>query len=142
MFSRTYPLRFGDCDPSGIAYYPSYLRILDGAIEDFFASLGAPRDTMIDAMRIGTPTVTMNLVFERPGFQGDDLSIAIRVAGLGRTSLDLAHTVSARGATLFTAAHRLVATSLDNHKSCAWPDDIRAALSHHLETDNAHDPAT
>ena len=35
MFTKTFPLRFGDCDPSGIAYYPSYLRILDGAIEDF-----------------------------------------------------------------------------------------------------------
>jgi 4-hydroxybenzoyl-CoA thioesterase len=141
MFSRTYPLRFGDCDPSGIAYYPSYLRILDGAIEDFFASLGAPRDTMIAEMRVGTPTVTMNLVFERPGFQGDELAIDIRVAGLGRTSLDLFHTVSARGETLFTAKHRLVATSLDNHKSCAWPDGLRAALTHHLETDHAHDPA-
>ncbi|MCB1447301.1 MAG: acyl-CoA thioesterase [Rhizobiaceae bacterium] len=142
MFARTLPLRFGDCDPSGIAYYPSYLRILDGAIEDFFASLGAPRNRMIDEMRMGTPTLTLNLMFQRPGLQGDELDIAIRVVGLGRTSLDLAHTVSARGETLFTASHRLVATSLDTHKSCAWPDDLRTALTHHLEKTNAHDPAT
>ena len=142
MFTKAYPLRFGDCDPSGIAYYPSYLRILDGAIEDFFASMGAPRDQMISEMRVGTPTVTLNLVFARPGCQGDELTIDIRVVGLGRTSLDLAHTVSARGETLFTANHRLVATSLDTHKSCAWPDELRAALTHHLEMTNAHDPAT
>jgi 4-hydroxybenzoyl-CoA thioesterase len=141
MFSRTYPLRFGDCDPSGIAYYPSYLRILDGAIEDFFAGMDVSRDRMIGDMRMGTPTVTMNLVFERPGFQGDELTIEIRVTALGRSSLDLAHTVSARGATLFTAEHRLVATSLDTHASCAWPDPLRAALTRHLETDHAHDPA-
>lgn len=141
MFTKTFPLRFGDCDPSGIAYYPSYLRILDGAIEDFFASLGAPRDRMISAMRMGTPTVTLNLVFERPGFQGDELTIGIRVAGLGRSSADLVHTVSARGETLFTAQQRLVATSLDTHKSCVWPDVLRAALAHHLEKTNAHDPA-
>lgn len=142
MFSKSFPLRFGDCDPSGIAYYPSYLRILDGAIEDFFASLGAPRDRMVEAMRIGTPTVTLNLVFERPGYQGDTLTIDIRVAGIGRSSLDLVHTVSARGETLFSARHRLVATSLETHTSCAWPDDIRAALTDHLEKTNAHDPAT
>ena len=141
MFTKRYPLRFGDCDPSGIAYYPSYLRILDGAIEDFFASMGAPRDRMTGVMRMGTPTLTLNLVFVRPGYQGDELTIDIRVVGLGRTSLDLAHTVSARGETLFTAAHRLVATSLDTHKSCAWPDELRAALTHHLEKTNAHDPA-
>ena len=142
MFTKAYPLRFGDCDPSGIAYYPSYLRILDGAIEDFFISLGAPRDRMISAMRVGTPTVTLNLVFERPGFQGDELTIDIRVTRLGRTSLDLAHTISARGEILFTASHRLVATSLDTHKSRAWPDELQAALTHHLEMTNAHDPAT
>ncbi|MBX9456752.1 MAG: acyl-CoA thioesterase [Rhizobium sp.] len=142
MFSKTYPLRFGDCDPSGIAYYPSYLRILDGAIEDFFTALDAPRDRMTGAMRMGTPTVTMNLVFQRPGYQGDDLVIDIRVIRLGRSSVDLAHTVSARGETLFTAAHRLVATSLETHTSCAWPDALRAALTHHLEKTHAHDPAT
>jgi 4-hydroxybenzoyl-CoA thioesterase len=142
VFTKAYPLRFGDCDPSGIAYYPSYLRILDGAIEDFFAAMGAPRAHMIDVTRVGTPTVTLDLVFKRPGYQGDDLTIDIRVVGLGRTSLDLAHTVSARGETLFTAAHRLVATSLETHKSCAWPDDLRIALTHHLEKMNEHDPAT
>jgi len=141
MFTKTFPLRFGDCDPSGIAYYPSYLKILDSAIEDFFADLGAPRDRMISAMRIGTPTVTLNLVFERPGFQGDELTIDIRVAGLGRSSLDLEHNVSARANTLFRATHRLVATSLETHASLAWPDDLRAALTHHLEKTNAHDPA-
>ena len=141
MFTKAYPLRFGDCDPSGIAYYPSYLRILDGAIEDFFASLGARRDHMISEMRMGTPTVTMNLVFERPGYQGDELTIDIRVASLGRSSLDLAHRVSARGETLFTATHRLVATSLETHTSCAWPDTLRAALTHNLEKTHAHDPA-
>lgn len=142
MFTATYPLRFGDCDPSGIAYYPSYLRILDGAIEDFFADLGARRDRMIADLRMGTPTVTLNLVFERPGYQGDELTIDIQVARLGRSSLDLAHRVSARSETLFTAAHRLVATSLDTHTSCAWPDALRAALTHHLEKTHAHDPAT
>jgi 4-hydroxybenzoyl-CoA thioesterase len=142
MFSKTFPLRFGDCDPSGIAYYPSYLRILDGAIEDFFTSLGAPRDRMISVMRMGTPTVTLSLVFERPGLQGDELTIDISVAGLGRSSLDLLHNVSARGNTLFKASHRLVATSLETHTSLAWPDDLRTALTHHLEKTNAHDPAT
>jgi 4-hydroxybenzoyl-CoA thioesterase len=142
MFHCTTPLRFGDCDPSGIAYYPSYLRLLDGAIEEFFGSLGAPRRPMIEDLRMGTPTVSLNLTFKRPGFHGDLLDFAIKVVAIGRTSLDLDHTVSTRGEVLFTASHRLVATSLDTHSSCPWPDTLRAALTHHLETDHAHDPAT
>jgi len=142
MFATTHPLRFGDCDPSGIAYYPSYLRILDGAIEDFFASLGADRKTMIDEWRIGTPTLTLDLVFVKPGFQGDELQFRIAVRAIGRSSLDLDHTVSVAGETIWTARQRLVATSLESHKAQAWPDDIRAALTHHLETLDAHNPAT
>jgi hypothetical protein len=32
-FSFDRELRFGDCDPSGIAYFPSYLNILNGVVE-------------------------------------------------------------------------------------------------------------
>ena len=136
------PLRFGDCDPSGIAYFPSYLNILVGVLEDFFASLGFSFRAMTDERRIGVPTVRLDLTFKSPGFQGDELEFTLAVRGIGRASLDMEHTVSAHGTVLWTAKHRIVATSLDTHGSIAWPDDIRAALSHHLEMPHAHDPAT
>ncbi|WP_104667814.1 acyl-CoA thioesterase [Ensifer adhaerens] len=142
MFRTKRPLRFGDCDPSGIAYFPSYLNILVGVTEDFFASLGFPWKTMNDERRIGVPTVRLDLTFSRPGFQGDELDFAIEVVGVGRSSLDMEHTVSARDTVLWTAKQRVVATSLDTHASSAWPDDIRAALTQHLETTDAHHPAT
>ncbi|WP_077965838.1 acyl-CoA thioesterase [Ensifer adhaerens] len=142
MFRTRRPLRFGDCDPSGIAYFPSYLNILVGVTEDFFASLGFPWKTMNDERRIGVPTVRLDLTFSRPGFQGDELDFALKVVGIGRSSLDMEHTVSARGTVLWTAKQRVVATSLDTHASSAWPDDIRLALTQHLETTDAHHPAT
>ena len=142
MYTVTRPLRFGDCDPSGIAYYPSYLRIMDSVVEDFFAALGAPRNHMINVMKMGTPTVTLDLAFRKPGFHGDELTFEIRVEALGRSSLDLAHSVWAYGDILWTARQRLVATSLDTHKSCSWPEQFRSALTPHLEMTNAHNPAT
>ena len=45
-FRTSRPLRFGDCDPSGIAYFPSYLNILVGVLEEFFAEIGAPWFTL------------------------------------------------------------------------------------------------
>ena len=140
-FRTTRPLRFGDCDPSGIAFFPSYLNILVGVLEDFFAELGFPWKTMIDERRIGVPTVRLDLTFSAPGFQGDELEFAIEVRRIGRSSLDLEHRVSTNGKLLWSANHRVVATQLDTHQSIAWPDDIRAALEHHLEKTDAHDPA-
>ncbi len=140
-FKATRPLRFGDCDPSGIAYFPSYLNILVGVLEDYFAALGFPWKTMIEERRIGVPTVRLDLTFSSPGFQGDELEFLVIVRRIGRASLDLEHQVSARGKILWTATHRVVATNLDTQQSLAWPDDIRAALEHHLEKTDAHDPA-
>lgn len=142
MFTITKPLRFGDCDPSGIAYFPSYLNILVGVLEDFFTSLGFPWRAMNDERRLSVPTVRLDLTFLSPGFQGDLLDFALAVRAIGRSSLDLEHTVSRGQTVLWTARHRIVATSLDTNTSLAWPEDIRAALTQHLETPHAHDPAT
>lgn len=131
------PLRFGDCDPSGIAYFPSYLHILIGVLEEFFGSIGAPWDELVAGRRIGTPTVRLDLTFVHPGFHGDMLDFELAVRRVGRSSLDLEHKVSAAGTLLWSARHSVVATSLDTHKSLAWPDDIRAALEDCLETSDA-----
>jgi 4-hydroxybenzoyl-CoA thioesterase len=141
VFRTTRRLRFGDCDPSGIAYFPSYLNILVGVMEDFFAHLGFPWKTMIGNHRIGVPTLRLDVTFSSPGFQGDELEFELAVRAIGRSSLDLEHTISSHGKVLWTARQRVVATSLDTYTSQPWPDDIRAALTHHLETADAHDPA-
>lgn len=132
-FTTIRPLRFGDCDPSGIAYFPSYLDMLVGVDEDFFASIGWPWQELAAKQRMGTPTLKLDVLFSHPGFQGDRLEFTLRVVALGRSSLELDHQVHAGGRLLWSARQKLVATSLDTHKSCPWPDDLRAALQAHLE---------
>jgi 4-hydroxybenzoyl-CoA thioesterase len=140
-FRTSRRLTFGDCDPSGIAYFPSYLHILVGVLEEFFEEIGAGWPGMIAERRIGVPTVRLDLTFKKPGFHGNTLDFEVCVARVGTTSLDLEHVVSCDGQVLWTAIHRVVATSLESHKACPWPDDIKAALIHFLEKTNAHNPA-
>lgn len=135
-FRTSRPLRFGDCDPSGIAYFPSYLNILAGVLEEFFGSVGFSWKALIE-QGIGTPTVRLDLTFVHPGFHGDRLDFELGVRRVGRSSLDLEHRISAAGTLLWSASHRVVATSTETHKSIPWPDDLRAALEHHLETTDA-----
>lgn len=137
MFTTSRPLRFGDCDPSGIAYFPSYLNILVGVLEEFFETTGIPWPTMVAERRIGTPTLRLDLTFVKPGMHGDRLDFAIRVVRIGNSSMDLEHEISSSGDLLWKASHRIVATSLDTHKAVHWPDDIRAAFLPYLENDNA-----
>ncbi len=141
-FATARPLRFGDCDLSGIAYFPAFLNLLVGVVEEFFESLGAPWPTLFGARRIGTPTVRLEVDFLSPGRHGDRLDFAVTVTAVGRSSLELVTTVASAGRTLWRARQVLVATSLDTHASLAWPDDLRAALTARLETPHAHGSAT
>lgn len=130
VFSRE--LRFGDCDPSGIAYFPSYLNILNGVVEDFWRQLGFAWPRLIGEMGIGTPTAHISCDFSRPSFFGDDLTFKIAVRRVGGKSLHLEHGVFGRDGLRWKAAQVIVATSTKSHKSVAWPDDIRAALERHV----------
>jgi 4-hydroxybenzoyl-CoA thioesterase len=127
-FSTTRTLAFGDCDPSGIAYFPSYLDLMVGVMEAFFADIGHPWPRLVGEQRIGTPTVTLDLAFERPGFHGDVLTFHLDVTAVGRSSVDLAHRVERDCDVLWRAKQRIVATSLDTHRAIPWPDDLRDAL--------------
>lgn len=132
-FTQSKPLRFGDCDLTGIAYHPAYLSMLVDVNEALFASFGVPWKEVMFERRMGLPTVSMNLEFRKPSTYGDVLDFAVHVRAIGRASLDLETVVSVRGEVIWTVRQRIVATSLDTHKSHPWPDDIRAGLARYLE---------
>jgi len=129
-------LRFGDCDPSGIAYFPAYMDMLVGVTEDLFEAIGWPWPRLAREWRITTPTVRLEVTFARPGFEGDRLAFRCRIGGIGNSSLDLSHEISAVHA-LWRAEQRLVAVATDTRRPLGWPDPVRAALAQHLDTANA-----
>jgi 4-hydroxybenzoyl-CoA thioesterase len=131
-FRTKRPLRFGDCDASGIAYFPAYFNLLVGVVEEFFASIGAPWRSMIQERRIGVPTVKLDVTFSAPSMFGDTLEWELTVEKVGRSSLTVRHVITRGGTRLWDATQVLVATTLDTHKAIAWPDDIRAMLTKHL----------
>ena len=140
-FETTRVLRFGDCDPAGIAYYPRYFDLLNGVVEDWWRVLGVPWKILLGERRIGLPTVRFEVDFRAPAFLGDELQFSLALKRIGRKSVDLEHIVRRDGAILWRAAQVMVATSLETHKSIAWPEDLRAALTSFQEASHAHHPA-
>jgi 4-hydroxybenzoyl-CoA thioesterase len=131
-FSFDRELRFGDCDPSGIAYFPSYLNILNGVVEEFWARIGFRWPELITVRKIGTPTVHLTCDFSRPSMFGDLLTFSLRIVRVGGSSLHLEHVISGANGPRWHARHILAATSLVDHHAIPWPDDVRAALMAHL----------
>lgn len=85
-------VHWGDCDPAGIIFYPTYFRWMDSACWALFASVG------YDAKRMRTEHLAMPLVsadcqFLYPASQGDRCEVRSRIVRIGGKSFVVAHEV-------------------------------------------------
>lgn len=98
VFTTTRPLRFADCDPAGIAFYPRLLEHLSGVVEDWFSGpLDCSFDTLHRKRHRAVPTVEMNIKFLNPAELGDRIDWRLSVKTLGRSSVTLAISASRPG---------------------------------------------
>lgn len=127
-------VRFADCDPAGIVFFPHYLVMLNVLVEQWFEEgLGIPYPQLVGVRRIGLPTVRLEVDFTAVGRHGDALTQEVAVEKLGRSSLTLRVEFKGGDEPRLRARQVLVCTSLATHKPQALPDDVRAALLPYLE---------
>lgn len=131
-FQATRQVRFSDCDPAGIVFFPQYLVMLNGFVEQWFdEALRIPYAALIGARRLGLPTVRLEVDFTAVSRHGDALVLQLAVEKLGRSSLALRHEFRAGDGSeelRLRARQVLVCTSLATHRAQALPDDVRAAI--------------
>lgn len=126
-------VRFSDCDPAGIAFFPQYLVMLVNLHERWFdEALGVPYADYVGVRRLGLPTVRLECDFTAVSKHGDALRQRLKVAKLGRTSLELAIEYDSAGELRARFRQVLVCTSLATHKSHPLPDDLRAGMQRFL----------
>ncbi len=92
--TRTVRIEWGDCDPAGIIFYPTYFRIFDNATAALFErALSMTKHQYLRAYDFaGFPLVDTRAKFLKPTRYGDDVTVASTVA-FGRSSFTVAHRV-------------------------------------------------
>jgi 4-hydroxybenzoyl-CoA thioesterase len=135
LFRRERVIRFSDCDPAGIVFYPQYFVMFNGVLEDWFSDeLGVGFDALVVERRIGVPTVRLEVDFRAVSRMGDAVVLSLAVERVGQRSLTLALRCESREGELRVAARQvLVTTSLDTHEAVAIPADIRSAIARATE---------
>ena len=94
-FKTRIPVRFGDCDPAGLVYYPIIFHYCHVAMEEFFAErCGIAYHKLMADERLGFPTVNVSAEFFAPLVYGDDAEIEVWVSRLGRKSVTFEYTVA------------------------------------------------
>jgi 4-hydroxybenzoyl-CoA thioesterase len=126
-------IRFAQCDPAGIVFFPQYLVLLNTLHERWFGeALDVPYEHYIGVRRLGLPTVRLECDFTAVSKHGDTVRQRLAVAKLGRTSLELAVEFDCAGELRARFRQVLVCTSLATHKSHPLPDDLRSGMQRYL----------
>jgi 4-hydroxybenzoyl-CoA thioesterase len=129
-FRRAYPIRFGDIDHAGIAFYPSLLRLVHEAFEDAWAEgLGRPYAEVCDGAHLGFPAVHLDADFAAPLRFGERVEIAVSVPRVGTRSVTWRYALTRSDG---VAAARLDVTTatvdLRTFAGCPVPDWCRTLL--------------
>ena len=89
----TVRVRWGDCDPAGIAFFPRFFEWMDLASHALAREMGVSRDDMLPPKLLGMPLVTAQAEFLAPARLEDTLEIRAWVTRIGRTSLGIRHEI-------------------------------------------------
>jgi len=135
VLRRERVIRFSDCDPAGIVFYPQYFVMFNELLEDWFSDgLEVAFNSLILERRIGLPTVRLEVDFSAISRMGDVVVLLLAVERLGRRSLTLALRCEGQdGQRRMAARQVLVTTSLDTHQAIDIPPDVRAAIARTTE---------
>jgi 4-hydroxybenzoyl-CoA thioesterase len=92
-------VQWGDCDPAGIIFYPTYFRLMDSATWAFLDAVGYSAKRM-KAEHLGMPLVNAECQFLAPAEQADRCEVRSRIVRFGGKSFVVAHEIVREDGTL------------------------------------------
>ena len=85
-------VHWGDCDPAGIIFYPTYFRWIDAASWALFESVGFGPRWMRES-HMAMPLVSAECQFLAPAVHGDRCEVRSRIARFGAKSFVVEHDI-------------------------------------------------
>ncbi|WP_174715172.1 acyl-CoA thioesterase [Vibrio penaeicida] len=133
-FSLPYKIRFSDCDPAGIVFYPQYFVMFNDLLEAWVDSiLEGGFAGYIGRAKFGMPIVHLEADFTAVSQMGDDVYLELEVVRLGTKSFTLEYRcIGQNGDPRMKVQQTLVTTSLETHCSIPIPEELNIAIQYFL----------
>lgn len=124
-------VNFGDTDPAGLVYFPNIFHYCHIAMERFFEEIcDVAYSHLIEAQRLGFPTVKIEAEFTSPLRYGDVIDIEVKVLKVRNKSMSLSYKVkSSSGVLCVEVSQVVVAMDLETYGSVKIPDQIRHKIA-------------
>jgi 4-hydroxybenzoyl-CoA thioesterase len=129
-FQMAHRIRFSECDPAGIVFYPQYFVLFNDLLEAWVDDILQMGFTgYILDQRWGLPTVHLEADFKAVSRMGDDVMLNLQVEHVGNRSLILGlNCTGVKGDLRMRVKQTMVSTDLHTHRSIPIPAPLRAAL--------------
>ncbi|GAA5232802.1 tol-pal system-associated acyl-CoA thioesterase [Verticiella sediminum] len=127
-FRFTVRVYYEDTDAGGVVYYANYLKFFERARTEWLRALG------FDQSRTAATSGSIFVVrsartdYHRPARLDDTLSIASRIARVGRASMTFMQSCERDGETLVTAEVDVACVNATSLRPVAMPGEILQAL--------------
>ncbi len=123
-------VRFSNCDPAGIIFYPHYFVMFNGLVEDWFNhALEINYADFITTRRLGLPMVNIKCDFVAPSKIGEVITLTLRIERIGRSSLTLATGALLDDQIRIAAQLTLCVFSFETKRAVPIPGDLRQRLT-------------
>jgi 4-hydroxybenzoyl-CoA thioesterase len=130
VFALPRRIRFADCDPAGIVYFPRFLEMANEIVEDWFeARLALPFKDFHSDRGWGVPLVNTRVEFLKACRLGETLHLRLGVEALGRSSAVLSICGRTRGEERLRLRHKVAIVSLETRRAIAIPADLRERMA-------------
>ena len=127
-------VRFGDCDPAGIVFYPRLLEMFNNLVEDWCREgLDFSFDDLVIQRGWGLPTVHLEADFLAPCRLGETLTAKLFVRSIGASSIKADIVLSGPdGRERVRGKIVLVLMDRQSGRAMALPDALRKSISRYV----------
>ncbi len=130
-FAVTERVRWSDCDPLGIIFYGSFVRMFEAAEHEMFRAAGLPYEVMRVQRHVQLPRKAFAVEFHSPAQMDELLEIQVGIAKIGTTSLTFRFEVYRAGDAVHRASATLTVVCVDKESITKrpLPDFVKDALA-------------
>lgn len=134
LYTTKHRIRFAECDPAGIVFYPQYFIMFNNLMEQWIDTmLPDGFSGLIAKRKVGMPTVRLEADFRAISQMGDDVVLSLGVKKLGSRSLHLQlQCVGKDGVLRMEVQQIVVTTSLITHQAIAVPEFLRDPMQDYV----------
>lgn len=135
MFHTKERLNFYDCDPAGIIFFASLLKLAHTSYEKFLAEISPNRNYFFDNELV-LPIIHCEADYHKPLKAFDEIDITITVQKLKQSSFELYYTFEVNQILFAEAKTAHVCVDKKKFSKTNLPGDLMNGLSVHLPKDS------